>query len=75
MAGNQYGEIDGQTAAVATTRGLLNVALSNVLLNRVSNAVIWPPLHHLLHQMIACQTSRWRGGKAENSAWIFLLVG
>lgn len=56
MSGNQYGEIDGQTAAVGTTRSLLNVALSNVPLNRVSNAVTRPPLHHLLHQMIVCQT-------------------
>lgn len=45
----------GMIAAEATTRGLLNVAVSNVLLSSISNAITQPPLHQFIHQMIVHQ--------------------
>lgn len=46
----------GMIAAEATTRGLLNVAVSNILLSSISNAITQPPLHQFIHQMIVHQT-------------------
>lgn len=45
----------GMIAAEATTRGLLNVAVSNVLLSSISNAITQPPLHQFIYQMIVRQ--------------------